>query len=160
MHTIAHSSPTSSSSHSGFTLIELMIVIAIIGILAAIALPNYLIYTARAQAVEGFVVSDTIRSDIATWVFENKVFPDAASVAVTGIIGRQANALDGKYVAANGVAVTADTGVITVTFDTGTNAGKTLILTPEINISNNQQVIKWVCSGSVGADRLPASCQD
>ena len=159
MHTIAHSSPT-SSSHSGFTLIELMIVIAIIGILAAIALPNYLIYTARAQAVEGFIVSDTIRSDIATWVFENKVFPDAAAVAVTGIIGGQANALDGKYVAANGVAVTADTGVITVNFDSGTNAGKTLILTPEINISNNQQVIKWVCSGTVGVDKLPASCQN
>lgn len=159
MHTIAHSSPT-SSSHSGFTLIELMIVVAIIGILAAIALPNYLTYTARAQAVEGFVVSDTIRNDIATWVFENKVFPDAAAVAFTGIIGRQANALDGKYVAANGVAVTADTGVITVNFDSGTNAGRTLILTPEINTSNNQQVIKWVCSGSVGADRLPTSCQD
>lgn len=159
MHTIAHSSPT-RSSYSGFTLIELMIVVAIIGILAAIALPNYLTYTARAQAVEGFVVSDTIRNDIATWVFENKVFPDAAAVAFTGIIGRQANALDGKYVAANGVAVTADTGVITVNFDSGTNAGRTLILTPEINTSNNQQVIKWVCSGSVGADRLPTSCQD
>lgn len=144
----------------GFTLIELMIVIAIIGILAAIALPNYMSYTARAQAVEGFVVSDTIRSDIATWVFENKVFPDAAAVGVTGIIGGQANALDGKYVEANGVAVTADTGVITVNFDSGTNAGKTLILTPEINISNNQQVIKWVCSGTVGVDKLPASCQN
>lgn len=159
MHTSARSSPK-PRSQTGFTLIELMIVIAIIGILAAIALPNYMTYTARAQAVEGFVVSDTIRSDIATWVFENKVFPDAAAVATTGIIGRQANALDGKYVAANGVGVTADTGVITVNFDAGTNVGKTLIMTPEINTSNNQQVIKWVCSGTLGADRLPASCQD
>lgn len=158
-----HTSARSSLAHcpqAGFTLIELMIVIAIIGILATIAIPNYMSYTARAQSVEGFVVSDTIRSDIATWVFENKVFPDATAVATTGIIGRQTNALDGKYVAANGVGVMADTGVITVNFDTGTNAGKTLIMTPEINTSNNQQVIKWVCSGTVGADRLPASCQD
>ena len=159
MHTKDHSS-LSSSSHSGFTLIELMIVIAIIGILAAIALPNYMSYVGRTQTMEGFVVSDGLRSEIAAWVWEYKAFPDAATVAVTGNIGKQANALDGKYVQNNGVSVAANTGVITVNFDSGNIAGKTLVLTPEINLNTNEQVIKWVCSGSVGTDKLPASCQD
>lgn len=159
MYIRAHPSPI-NRSQAGFTLIELMIVIAIIGILAAIAIPSYMSYTARAQITEGFTVTDGLRSEIGIWVWENKAFPDVAAVAITGNVGRQANALDGKYVAANSVGVTAGTGVITVNFDAGINAGKTLILTPEINTLNNQQVIEWVCSGTVGTDRLPNSCQN
>ena len=145
---------------TGFTLIELMIVMAIIGILAAIAIPNYLTYVGRAQVVEGFVVSDGLRSEIGLYIWENKHFPDANEVAITGNIGKQANAISGKYVATNGVSVTADTGVITVSFDDGNIAGETLIMTPKINTVNSQHVIKWVCSGTVGANKLPISCQN
>lgn len=144
---------------SGFTLIEILMVIAIIGVLATIAIPSYMSYMARAQAIEGFILTDGLRSEIGIWVWENKSFPDAAAVAVTGGVGSQANDINGKYVAANGVSVMADTGVITVNFDEGSNAGKTVIFTPKINTSTNQQVIEWVCSGTVGIDRLPVSCQ-
>lgn len=143
----------------GFTLIELMIVTAIIGILAAIAISSYLNYIGKSQTVEGFTVSSGLRSEIAAHVWENKRFPNAAEVAVTGIIGRQADALDGKYVAENGISVTPNTGIIVINFDAGNIAGKTLVLTPEINTLNNQQVIQWVCSGTVGTEKLPASCQ-
>jgi len=144
---------------NGFTLIELMIVTAMIGILAAIAIPSYLNYIGKSQTVEGFTVSNGLRSEIAAHVWENKRFPNAAEVAVTGVIGRQANSLDGKYVSKNGVKVAPNTGVIIINFDAGNIAGKTLVLTPEINILNNQQVIQWVCSGTIGKDKLPTSCQ-
>ncbi|BBI66246.1 hypothetical protein PKHYL_04370 [Psychrobacter sp. KH172YL61] len=90
---------------------------------------------------------------------KTNAFPNAAEVAVTGVIGRQANSLDGKYVSKNGVKVAPNTGVIIINFDAGNIAGKTLVLTPEINILNNQQVIQWVCSGTIGKDKLPTSCQ-
>lgn len=144
----------------GFTLIELMIVIAIISVLSAIAIPSYLNNVGRSQTVEGFTVSNGLRSEIAAHIWENKRLPNAADVAVTGIIGRQATTLDGKYVAKNGVSVTANTGIITINFDAGHIAGKTLILTPTINLNTNEQVIKWVCSGTVGANNLPPNCQD
>ena len=51
----------------GFTLIELMIVVAIIGILAAIAMPAYQDYTGRAQAVEGVSVTSGLRTEISVW---------------------------------------------------------------------------------------------
>ena len=147
-------------TQKGFTLIELMIVIAIIGILSAIVIPSYLNYIGRSQAVEGFTVSAGLRSEITTYVWENKRFPGTNEVALTGNIGKQANALEGKYIANIGISVTPDTGVVTIDFDDGNIAGQSLILTPEINTLNNQQIVKWSCSGTISPNKLPLSCQD
>lgn len=143
----------------GFTLIELMIVVAIIGILAAIALPAYQTYVNRAKVTEGFAVTETLRTEIGIWTSENKAYPNAAAVALSGTIGQMADSIQGKYILNNSVSVAANTGVISVTYNQGDLSGKTLILTPTVNLSVNDQVIQWKCSGSVGQKYLPVSCQ-
>ena len=147
------------SMQQGFTLIELMIVIVIIGILVAIALPSYMNYVGRAQAVEGFKVSSGLQNEVALWLWEYKTLPPASAVASSGIIGSQAAAIEGKYIPANGIAVTADTGVITVNFDKGVLSGQTLTLIPSINIANNQHVISWSCGGTIKEQYLPNACR-
>ncbi len=141
------------NAQKGFTLIELMIVIAIIGILAAIALPAYQDYTARAQASEPLKAGAGIQTDIATYYSENKAFPPAGHDIMTST-----SALSGKYFPASGMVLTAGTGVLTTTFNNGANSGSTLILTPIAN-SANGQIQKWVCTGTIGANRIPSGCK-
>lgn len=146
------------SRQTGFTLIELMIVIAIIGILSAIALPAYQDYVGRAQGVEALKMTEGLRTEIASWIWDKKEFPKAKDVATTGLIGSQANDLVGKYVNKGGVSVTAGTGVITVQFSKGVLVGKNITITPTINTNDNSHLIEWKCAGTA-IKYLPVSCQ-
>ena len=156
------------NAQKGFTLIELMIVIAIIGILAAIALPAYTDYTARAQASEGFKATSGVQSDIGTFIADKSRFPQAADP-----VGVQAALLEGKYFGAGDVVLTGGDAagtttpttpsVIQITFDDGTNDGKVMTLTPTV-VAATGQISKWTCAplaGTTGIDpaRLPSSCQ-
>jgi len=137
----------------GFTLIELMIVVAIIGILAAIAVPMYLDYAVRSQIAEGLNLSSGVKSATTEFYQDRGVFP--TNNAEAGV--ETAANIQGKYVGS--VSVVDD--VITVQYGNDANAqilGETITLTADTTTAGS---VKWVCaSGGVIQDKhLPVACR-
>ncbi|MDH3747865.1 MAG: pilin [Gammaproteobacteria bacterium] len=138
----------------GFTLIELMIVVAIIGILAAIAIPAYQDYTIRAQVSEGLSLSAGAKAAVAEFYQDQGTWPTDNSNA-----GLEAAAnIAGKYVTS--VTVGNADGIITVVYnqpDVNANiAGDDLTMAAK----NNQGSISWTCASTSLADKhLPAACR-
>ena len=130
----------------GFTLIELMIVVAIIGILAAVALPAYRDYTVRAKVSEVILAASSAKNTVAEAAQVGGAMPLTASITVD----TQAS----KYVASVAYA----TGVITATATAADAAfsGGTITLTGTY-AANGQ--ITWVCAGTIATKYRPSSCQ-
>jgi type IV pilus assembly protein PilA len=129
------------STQKGFTLIELMIVVAIIGILAAIAIPAYQDYTIRSQATEGMNLASAVETGIAEYYANTGSWPSTLDQA-----GLASSAPpSGKYV--SGVTVGAS-GVITITYGNQANANllaagaNTLTLTPGLSLNSD---VAWIC---------------
>jgi type IV pilus assembly protein PilA len=132
----------------GFTLIELMIVVAIIGILAAIAIPAYQDYTIRAQVTEGLSLASAAKTAVAEFYMNEGVPPVGRLEAGMEEV---ATLTSGQYVQS----VDITNGLITITYGNEANAlinGETLTLTP---YETGENSVVWYCGGSLD-DALPA----
>ncbi len=138
----------------GFTLIELMIVVAIIGILAAIAIPAYQDYTIRAQVSEGLNLSGGAKAAVTEYFQDRGVLP--VSNAEAGLAA--AADIEGKYVAS--VTVLAANGVVEVTYGGSAHNlidGSTLQMSPDTTLAGS---VQWICTSSDLANKhVPAACR-
>ena len=130
----------------GFTLLELMIVVAIIGILAAVALPAYTDYTKRAKLSEVMLAASSVRTSISEYVSDKNALPDSSY---------EIDTQTSKFVSGvtwNGTTITATAQGIADDVD-----GETITLTAVGDGSDGK--IDWTCGGSVEAKYRPSSCR-
>jgi type IV pilus assembly protein PilA len=135
----------------GFTLIELMIVVAIIGILAAVAIPAYQDYTIRAKVTEGLSLASAAKTSVSEYFSSKSSLPttntDAGLAKATSITG---NNVSGVQVGTS--------GVITVTYSGNPIVGSTLFLTPKTAAGK----VQWSCTSSTATlekKYRPSSCR-
>jgi type IV pilus assembly protein PilA len=140
----------------GFTLIELMIVIAIIGILAAIAIPAYQDYTIRSKVSEGLNLAGAAKLAVSETYDSKGRFPTTTNTSYGLPL---ATSIAGNYVAS--VSAAGGTGLITITYKgsgVGTGAdGQTIIMNPN---TSSPGAMGWDClGGSMPSKFRPASCR-
>lgn len=140
------------SKQSGFTLVEVMIAIAIIGILAAVAFPSYQNYLVRSRVTEGLLLALPAKLAVAETASDNTGGLAAITATNTGYIFTPGS----KYVAS--IAIAGGTGAITITTQaTGAAVQPILVLTPTQLLPAT--TVSWTCSLTVGLPQhLPSKC--
>ena len=141
---------TIRKSHSGFTLIELMIVVAIIGILAAIAIPAYQDYTKRAYVAEAFSMVSGVKNSM--WDYYSTQGGWPADNATAGL----SNAA--SYSTSHLSQVSVTNNVITITFNARMEAAPNNILI--LTATDADGSLTWDCTGGTLPDKYrPANCR-
>ena len=135
-----------TSAQQGFTLIELMIVVAIIGILAAVAIPAYSDYTVRARVTEGLSLGSAVKLTVSENIQNNggTLPADACLGASTTVAGNVST-----------IACAAATGIITVTMGAKAKSA-TLVLTPTAAADTPTA---WACTTTTDKKYVPSECR-
>ena len=131
------------NNQKGFTLIELMIVVAIVGILAAIAIPAYQDYTIRARVTEGLSLASAAKVTVSENIQSGQTDRAAGFTPPTATQN------------VSSVSVNSTSGIITVTY-TAAAGGTSITMTPSIDSASG--VISWACSGTP-TNYVPANCR-
>jgi type IV pilus assembly protein PilA len=135
--------------HQGFTLIELMIVVAIIGILAAVAIPAYQDYTVRARVIEGFNLASVAKLAVTESVLSTNELPKTE--ADTGYTSPP------RTMNVASIHIADQTAVITVTYTKAVGKKNTLMLTPTLHSTGD---VSWACTrGSLPDKYRPVGCR-
>jgi len=137
------------NNQQGFTLIELMIVVAIIAILAAIAIPAYNDYTARAQLSEGFTLASGLKTPIAEAYAQDNEDANSCVIPANAVVA-------GKYVAGT-VATAGGTGcqIRSTLAATGVN---NKVASKYVELEFNKTTGAWTCSTDAPAEVKPKAC--
>jgi type IV pilus assembly protein PilA len=138
-------------AQQGFTLIELMIVVAIIGILASIAIPAYQDYLAKAQASEGFALLDGYKVAIGATVGENGIAGCVSQTIASAVSS-------GKYVGSTAIQASGTTDCqVQVVYSASANSK---IQNAKAQLNFELATGKWTCKSNLPTGINPSACND